>query len=39
MLEERYNNLMAGVEPSPELVQRTLHAGKSRKSPGRTGRM
>lgn len=26
MLEERYNNLMEGVVPSPELVQRTLRA-------------
>ncbi len=26
MLEERYNNLMEGVELSPELVQRTLRA-------------
>ncbi len=28
MLEERYNNLMEGVEPSPELVQRTLRAAR-----------
>lgn len=32
MFEDRYNNMMEGVEPSPELVQRTLRAGKSRQS-------
>ena len=32
MLEERYNNLMEGVEPSPELVQRTLRAARPHRS-------
>lgn len=31
MLEERYNNLMEGVEPSPELVQRTLKSDRVRR--------
>ena len=31
MLEERYNNLMEGVEPSPELVQRTLRTARTRR--------
>lgn len=31
MLEKRYNNLMAGVEPSQELVQRTLRAARQRR--------
>lgn len=32
MLEERYNNMMEGVEPSPELVQRTLRAARPHRS-------
>lgn len=32
MLEERYNNMMEGVEPSPELVQRTLRADRPHRS-------
>lgn len=32
MFEERYERMMEGVEPSPELLQRTLQAGKARRT-------
>ena len=33
MIDERYNNMMKDVEPSQELVQRTLRAGKRQHPP------